>query len=271
MRKLLKADLFCLFRNRVLRFCMTGAFVFSSLYLLQTGSTGDEVQVLDEAMMQTFPFLPILYGAFVSLFIGLEYQDGTMRNKLISGHPRWKVYGAYLITSIAGCLAILFAWGLSCVAGMIRFGWFRAPAKSLLLSLGVILCLTASIAAILTLLGILVSNRAVSGVAAILLIFGMIALGSYFYNALSEPEFASAAIMTGDGFQVGEPQPNPGYISGTLRTVYQFAVEALPTGQAILLANQELEHPVVSLAASFGILVFTVLAGSFIYTQKDLK
>ena len=82
---------------------------------------------------------------------------------------------------------------------------------------------------------------------------------------------ASAAIMTVNGFEVGEPLPNPNYISGTLRTVYQFAVDALPTGQAILLANQELARPVLSLAASAGLVLLCSAAGMLAFRRKDLK
>ena len=39
-----------------------------------------------------------------------------------------------------------------------------------------------------------------------------------------------SAMVTENGVEVGEPQPNPDYISGFQRKVYQFAVEALPTG-----------------------------------------
>lgn len=80
--------------------------------------------------------------------------------------------------------------------------------------------------------------------------FGLIALGSAIYNALSEPEFSSAAVMTVNGFEIGKPLPNPNYVSGALRSLYQFAVDALPTGQSILLANLELARPVLSLCAS---------------------
>ena len=91
--------------------------------------------------------------------------------------------------------------------------------------------LTAALAALLTLLCLLIPNRAVSAVAAILLMFGLIVVGSVFYNALCEPEMASAAVMTANGFEVGESEPNPNYVSGALRTVYQFIVDALPPGR----------------------------------------
>ena len=271
MRKLLRADLFRLRRSRVLWLCMAAAFVFSTFFLLRLGTDNESMRTLDDAFLQLFPFLSILHAAFIGLFLGVEYQDGTIRNKLIAGHSRGKVYGAYLITAVMGCFAILLAWVASVVIGVVKFGWFAAPAGTLLLCTAAILLLTMAEAAILTLLCLLVTNRAVSGVAAILLAFALLLLGSSFYNALCEPEMTSAAVMTANGFEIGEPEPNPYYISGTLRTVYQFAVDALPSGQAILLANQELTHPLVSLCASIGITLLVSAIGLAVFKHKDLK
>lgn len=271
MRKLLRADLFCLRRSRVLWLCMAAAFAVSVLFLLRLGGDQEGVTTLDSVFLQVFPFLPILHAAFVGLFLGMEYQDGTLRNKLIVGHSRGEVYGAYLLAGMAGCFAILLAWAASAAVGVIKFGWFTAPAGTLLLHAAVILLLTAAVAAIMTLLCMLVPNRAISAVFAILLALAILILGSSLYNALCEPEMAAAAVMTQNGFEVGEPTPNPSYISGALRTVYQFAVNALPSGQAILLANQELTHPGLSLAASAGLTALASAAGILAFRRKDLK
>ena len=271
MIKLLRANFFGLRRCRALWLCMAGAFLLSTAFLLRLEADGDPGQTLDQMFLQVFPFLAILHAVFISLFLGVEYQDGTLRNKLIAGHSRGKVYLSFLLTAIAGCFAILLAWGLSVGFGILKFGWFTAPAGSLLLSVAVILLLTAAEAALLTLLCMLLTNRAIAAVTAILLMFGLIILGSAFYNALCEPETLSAAIMTGDGFQVGPPEPNPRYISGMTRQVFQFAVDALPTGQAILLANGELMRPGLSLLASAGILLLAGAAGLAIFQRKDLK
>ena len=271
MRKLLRADLFCLHRSRVLWLCMAAAFVISAVFLLRLSVDNENMRTLDDAFLQLLPFLSILHAAFIGLFLGIEYQDGTMRNKLVVGHSRRAVYGAYLITAVIGCFAILLAWAASVVVGVAKFGWFAAPAGTLLLCAAAILLLTVAEAAILTLLCLLVTNRAVSGVAAILLALALLILGSSFYNALCEPETISPAIMTENGFEIGEPEPNPDYISGTLRTVYQFAVDALPSGQAILLANQELARPGLSLAASAGLILLVSAIGMAIFRRKDLK
>lgn len=271
MHKLLRANAARLRRSRALWLCMAAAFVLSAVFLFKIGAESEDLHTLDEVIYQVFPFLPVFQAAFVSLFLGVEYQDGTLRNKLIAGHARWEVYAASLIAAILGCFAVLLAWALSGVIGIFRFGWFTAPAGRLLLAAALTLLLTAANAAILTLLGMLCPNRAAAAVLAVLGMFGLMALGSGLYNALCEPEFQSAAVITAGGVEFGELEPNPHYVSGTLRAVYQFFVDALPSGQAILLANRELTRPVLSLCASAGIVLLTSAAGMAAFQRKDLK
>ena len=89
MAKLLRANFFRLRRSWPLLLCMSGAFALSVIFMLNMFRSSSESHSLDAAFLQLFPFLPILHAAFISLFLGVEYQDGTLRNKLIAGHsPR---------------------------------------------------------------------------------------------------------------------------------------------------------------------------------------
>lgn len=269
MRDLLRANFYRLRRSRSLLLCMAGAFVIAVCFLLKF-SDGDDSS-LDDLFLQTLPFLPIACAVFVSLFLGVEYQEGLLRNKLIAGRSRTCVYLTAFTAALTGCLAILAAWALSAGVGTIRFGWFRASAPELLMQACTIILLTAAVAAILTLAAMLIPNRAISAVIAILLALGLLVLGSVFYNALCEPELYTGAVLTANGFEIGDPTPNPNYISGSLRTVYQWIVDILPSGQAILLANHELERPVLSMCASACIVLLTGAAGMAIFERKDLK
>ena len=102
-------------------------------------------------------------------------------------------------------------------------------------------------------------------------LLGLLLLGSVLYNALWEPEYLTGMVMTANGIEMGEAQPNPNYISGALRTVFQFLVDTLPTGQSILLANQELGRPGLSLAASGAIVLLCSGCGVATFRRKDLK
>ena len=63
-------------------------------------------------MVFSFTVCSILSAALLavicSLFIGADYHNGTIRNKLISGLPRYKIYFANLITVmvIAECMNV---------------------------------------------------------------------------------------------------------------------------------------------------------------------
>ena len=85
MRNLLRANFSRLWKSKALWLCAAGAFAFSA--------------------------------AFLSLFLGVEYQDGTLRNKIIAGHARWKVYAASLLSGAAGCWVVLLGWLLSIPIG----------------------------------------------------------------------------------------------------------------------------------------------------------
>ena len=56
-----------------------------------------------------------------------------------------------------------------------------------------------------------------------------------------------------------------------MRTFCQFLMETMPTGQAILLANQELPQPLLSLGASVVLTVGITLVGLGLFEKKDLK
>lgn len=272
MRKLLRAGFYRLRTSRVLWLCAAATFAFSVFRIFNIPSENLQEYTLEEAMMDIFPFFPILYSVFSGLFLGVEYQDGTLRNKLIAGHSRQNVYLSSLITIVSGCFIILAAWILGGASGACILGGLKlSGGMQLVLSAALILMLTVAEAAILTMIAMLIPNRATSAVVSILMMLGLIAIGGTIYNILSEPELASTAIFTANGMEISEPLPNPYYVSGTLRKVYQFLVDFLPSGQSVQLANQELARPVFSLCASFEITLITSIAGIICFKHKDLK
>lgn len=271
MRKLLRANFYRLWKSRVFWICVAASFLMSAAFLLAKQYPRQEMPSLDEMYLQVFPMLPLIHAVFAGLFLGTEYQDGTMRNKVVVGHTRGEIYLSFLAVCLCAGLGILLGWALGVAVGAIKYGWFLMPGRQLLLNLLIAVLLTMAEDGILTLLCLLSSNKAVTSVAAILVMLGLILLSSGCYNSLCEPEFASAAMVTEDGVEVGDPQPNPDYISGFQRRVYQLAVEALPSGQAILLANREMERPALSACASVAILLLTTGVGVSVFRRKDLK
>ena len=128
-----------------------------------------------------------------------------------------------------------------------------------------------ALAAIFTLLGMLVTKKSTGVVAAMLLFLGLLLTASWVYNALMEPEMTAGFIMTVDGVQTAELTPNPNYVSGVMRKVLELILDVLPTGQEAMLANGGVARPLLNLMASVAITVFTTLAGMAVFERKDIK
>ena len=64
----------------------------------------------------------IISAIFIGLFIGTEYSNGTMRNKLVIGHSRGAIYFSNLAVCIAAALLIHIVYvATTLVVGLIIF------------------------------------------------------------------------------------------------------------------------------------------------------
>ena len=95
----------------------------------------------------------------------------------------------------------------------------------------------AALTALFTLVGMNVSGKAASAVASLLLALGLLLAAGMLFSSLSQPEMTSGVTVTADGMSMTDPMPNPSYVGGMRREVYTFLMDALPTGQGLLMAN----------------------------------
>lgn len=222
-----------------------------------------------------------LAAAFMlAIFIGTEYHDNTMRNKLICGQPRIKVYLANLIT---GFFITLSFWLLPILVfvclGIPLLG--TEPFTSALLT-KIILCFLIGLSmctaytSLFMLIAMLVHNRSYSLICSIVLALTLLITGTGCQSRLSEPETYADYdyTFTDDGIEqinvVGDI-PNPAYLTGNARRITEFVYDFFPGGQAVQLSNQSFERPYHCLLYSLGITVVITAAGMYFFRKKDLK
>ena len=124
-----------------------------------------------------------------------------------------------------------------------------------------------------TMAAMIVANRAVAVALCIVLAFGLYFLGQFLTIGLSQPELLQGGLIWGpDGtFQMADPAPNPSYISGFKRQVYQFLYELTPGGQCFQIANMGAETP-WHLPVYAGLFTaLTTAIGLAIFQRKDVK
>ena len=215
-------------------------------------------------------------AAVVPLFVGSEYSDGTIRNKLVVGHLRGAVYLSMLFTSLfAGTLLILVWTAAYLIPGVILMEHANPLWVYLCLYLAMFLEL-AVFSAIFTLLTMTLGNKAGSAVVCILCALLLVMQGIIVKSMLEEPEFYRPEIIVSDSGEVsysGEMEPNPNYIpeGSPKRAFYNFLMDFTPGGQALQISAQAIDNLSKMCFYDIGWLVVLTVAGVLVFRRKDLK
>ena len=229
--------------------------------------------VLDSTLFSYAILIGMVTAIFTSLFVGTDYSDGTIRNKLIVGHTRIAIYLANLVTM--GAAALLFC--LSCLTSTLAFGLplLGTPVtglQTLCLMLFGSLLLALAFAAIYTMVGMVCSNKAAVAIICLVLLMLLMIFSSWIVAMLAEPEFYENYALTGEGeMEVIENVRNPRYPTGVWRDVLKFLNDFLPTGQSMQYSQMQVAHPWLMALWSFLIALGATLAGALMFRRKDIQ
>ena len=277
MRNLLSAGFVRLWKSK--------AFWLSCLLLAGTTVASiwtrymDERQIgyrhnLDSAFIGYVLTIAFLIPVVCALLIGAEHADGAIRNKVICGHRKTQVYLSNLIlTSVASLLMCTAAVvpGL-CVGLPLLEGFVMGPVRAALF-FAAVYTLSLAWAAIFTALTMLVSNRTVSAVAAMLLSLALLAAGAYLEGRLEARPTVQGYVLTVNGTVAEvEEYPNPAYLpEGPVRSVFRFLSDFTPGGQTLQHVNTAVEHLETFMLYDAVVVVLTTGAGLALFKRKDLK
>ena len=106
MRNLCSAHWFHLLRHKA----FWASVLFMALYggMEAVGLYRQGAEKLSDGLFAGLTFLGVVLAAFCSLYLGTEYQDGTLRNKVAAGSRREQIYFSCLLACLGGGLLI---WG----------------------------------------------------------------------------------------------------------------------------------------------------------------
>lgn len=276
MHRLLRANFSRLLKNKLFWILISIELFMGGLFpVLHYMDNIDEKSAwtMDSTIFIYSLFVLLMVSLLTALFIGSDYSDGTMRNKLIAGQVRRNIYAANLVVNMEAAFLLCFAFWISHICiGTPLLGWFVSDAKKILGYLLVTLAMVAACVAIFTLISMLCSNKAYSVAGCILIIFMLLFVGVRITAALNEPEMYDAYSYMSEGVTVQEDEtPNPNYVSGVKRQIYNFLNEFLPGGQMIKLSNMNAEH--LGRYAVYDGIIFAFVTGCGIlsFRRKDLK
>lgn len=242
MGKLLSANFARLWKDKSFWLC-TLFMLGLAIYTVLSAAFSDHPRTIEHFEILYFGYSQLLgfcCAVFASFFLGTDYNEGTIRNKIVVGHSRAAIYVANLLTVFAAMLCMMVAWLLGGLAGLPFFGVWKNIAGCMV-NLITSIFTTAAFAAIFTLVAMLCTNKTVSAVTSILL-------------------FACLSML-----------------AGNIST--EAVRDLLPTGRAIWVTGINAGSSIRTLFASvlltlFGSLSITIMVtstGILLFKKKDLK
>lgn len=276
MNKLLTSNFSRLIKSKLFWLCCIIMFGFATLLVL--AQYNDNVKYgsepcIDKIIFAFTLFLGILSATFSSLFIGVEYSDGTIRNKVIVGHSRTAIYISNLIVTFTATLLMCFSFLIAMMAmgipllGAPEIGWL-----GILLTLLSTIVLLTTYCSIVTLLSMLCSNKTIVAVVSILGMLALLLVASMIRAKLDAPEYYDGVVFVNDSGEMSpSAEKNPEYLTGTTRIVYQTIYDILPTGQSIQYSDLSYINFGLLPVYSALITVVTTMIGIAFFRKKDIK
>lgn len=305
MSRLLSAGFARLMKNRIFHialFFMIGLVIFEvALSIYDSRSRTDVVIApIDVYLHEDMLFLGFIAAIFIGLFIGVEYSDGTIRNKLMVGHTRAAVYASNLIVCVSAGIILhlvylITLFGASLIFFREYFSSFLPGFLDLLRLQGIDCLIIVAYSSIFCLNSMTISSKAsgvvVSIIIALVLLFGGIYVRMAVNAYYDEEVLAMAEDMISDGDMSDETdQENVAdndanleaelveydgselALTGARLKVYQCMDEFLPSCQVFHLPDWNLsEHVVHYLLYDGWIVIVTNVFGIWLFHKKDLK
>lgn len=286
MSKLLRSNFARLWKSRIFWLGMlfsTGLSVFFILMRYIDIEQHQEVYAnLDESYKNADELIfmggiIIIFAAavFIGIFVGTEYSDGTLRNKLIIGHSRSSIYISNLIVcTTAGIIMHLTYIVTTILLGNLLLEDSTLTFKKILLLtlMGTAAMIAAS--SLLVMISMLIHSKSAGAVAILIATMVMFFASMTIFQRLSTPEYNDAYSYIDE--DTGKPvivekEKNTNYLTGTKRKVYEFLNDFIPTSQlykSALLDSSKLD---ITLIYDGIIILITTTAGIAVFRRKNLK
>ena len=277
MRKLLSANFSRLWRSKIfgtqiVLTALLSLFVIIANYSPEIQATENRLY-LEDVFFTMYQILGFILAAGISLIVGAEYSDGTIRNKLIIGKTRAQIYIANFIASaVPSCLVLVAHGVITFGMGYFLWGNFTLETEQVFTTLLSALLISFVFSALFVSISMNCSNKAVTAVVSLLLVLGLTYLTGSIGNALMEPKMTYDSITyTADSILFGNEIPNPSYISGIQRTLYELIYDLLPTGQLLQMYSLDFNRCTRWPVFSIVLFVLITVVGYFMFRKKNIN
>ena len=258
MAKILRADCYRMYAKKWLWLCTLAMMALSAVFCIMQHTAMDYEVSLDRVVFLPMSFYGVMAAALIGIFVGDDFSDGVIRNKIVSGITKRSIYFSTLLTCCSGGIVVY----LMTIAVSLGIGvhWFQinvtAGEIAYYAALGFLTCLT--YCSVYSMLAMLIQNKTHAIAVCMILSFGMLFLSLHTNSILVQTEYESGVL-------------NPHFVNGLKKAAYEFLHDLNPTGQAVQLSMMQCLNTVRYVLVDVGLIVLTSALGSFAFRRKDIK
>lgn len=168
MRKLITANFHRFSKDRF-SWCVLGIVVilslgnvFNSVGSFETMAASGYAVSLDEYYFNQAPLIGAFLALLISMFLGTEFSEGTIRNKLCIGHKRDEIFLSNFISCAFASIVLTVVWLLSSGLLFGLIGPLEMEVSKFIGCIFVAVGFAVSFAALYTVIGSLSSNKAMT-------------------------------------------------------------------------------------------------------------
>lgn len=214
------------------------------------------IENLNWYFLSPFSFTGMFCAVFCAIFLGTEYNDGTIRNKLIAGYSKSTIYFANLLTIFFASLTIyISACIIVMLIGIPLFGCnFVYPIEFTFMVVSGILMI-AAFSGLFTMLSMTIDNKAFA-VTACLISYALLFVCSSFLRISVFANYQTSQVTGTNSF---------------LQFIIGFIYDFLPTGQSFQISSGLVLHPSRLPIYSIISILLTFIVGLCLFSKKDVK
>lgn len=263
MSKLLYANFFKLLKNKLFWIGIGFMFFAGGFLCFQEYRQLAEYDIpvsLESTFFVYTVMIGVISAIFCSLFISVEYNDGTVRNKIIAGYKRSAIYFSNLIVTVIASFLFCGSYILAnVVIGIPLIGSLHMPFTKVILILAGSFLTVVAFCAIFTMISMLITSKAVAPVVCVVMMFLSIAYLNEVQRVLDNPKIWYDGTI------------NTAYVGGAERARLEFISKALPVGQEMQYSRRNIDHIGEMSLYSAGIIIITTGVGIIFFQKKNIK
>ncbi len=277
MIKLLNAGIYRLLKNKIFWFMIIITIIIAIVSLLNQINGLDiwGKRGIDKLLLNYTNWIGIFIALFTSLFVGLEYETGAIRNKIIVGHSRWKIYISNLIISVlTGLILEIIYMLIICAIGIPILGGIKM--QNFLIVLLNILMITIAYSAIFTFIVLTCSNITI-GTAISMILFIIMFIANIIIDPIASADKYNYNIYENENGELVKEIAgiNLNYPGDVKKKIAQSINYLIPFSQAQEINNitysKNIEELYTMQIYAFVETLLVTLIGLYIFKNKELK